>query len=380
MAIKAESFLEKGRQAGIELYTGVPCSYLKPFINYVIDSPKLHYIGATNEGDAVAIASGAEISGKHAAVMFQNSGFGNTVNPLTSLNMIFKIPVLVIATLRGEPGGPADEPQHDLMGKITTGLFELMQIPWEYFPQEEAEIAPVLERAVTHMTGARTPYALVMKKDSVESYKLQTKASPRPLPPLTADTKAWPADLPSRTDVLRVVQKAARPNDALVATTGYTGRELYALEDKASQLYMVGSMGCASSFGLGIAWAKPNKRAVVLDGDGAILMRLGALATLGYERPMNLLHILLDNEAHDSTGGQSTVSHSVDFVTIAKACGYPKALRVTSLEELANVVATDHDALTFVHVKTKPGAPKDLPRPTVTPLEVGDRLRQWLST
>ncbi|MDB4993988.1 MAG: Phosphonopyruvate decarboxylase [Myxococcaceae bacterium] len=380
MAIKAESFLEKGRQAGIELYTGVPCSYLKPFINYVIDSPKLHYIGATNEGDAVAIASGAELCGKHAAVMFQNSGFGNTVNPLTSLNMIFKIPVLVIATLRGEPGGPADEPQHDLMGKITTGLFELMQIPWEYFPQEEADIASVLERAVTHMTRVRTPYALVMKKDSVESYKLQTKASPRALPALTPDTTPWSKDLPSRTDVLRVVQKAARPNDALVATTGYTGRELYALDDKANQIYMVGSMGCASSFGLGIAWAKPNKRAVVLDGDGAALMRLGALATLGYERPKNLLHIVLDNEAHDSTGGQSTVSHSVDFVTIAKACGYPKALRVASLEELGNVVAADHDALTFVHVKTKPGAPKDLPRPTVTPLEVGDRLRQWLAT
>jgi phosphonopyruvate decarboxylase len=302
------------------------------------------------------------------------------VNPLTSLNMIFKIPVLVIATLRGEPGGPADEPQHDLMGKITTGLFELMQIPWEYFPQQESEIASVLERAVTHMTRVRTPYALVMKKDSVESYKLQTKASPRPLPAMAADTTPWAKDLPSRTDVLRVVQKAARPNDALVATTGYTGRELYALEDKQNQIYMVGSMGCASSFGLGIAWAKPDKRAVVLDGDGAALMRLGALATLGYERPKNLLHILLDNEAHDSTGGQSTVSHSVDCVTIAKACGYPKAIRVASLEELGNVVAADHDALTFVHVKTKPGAPKDLPRPTVTPLEVGDRLRQWLAS
>jgi phosphonopyruvate decarboxylase len=255
-----------------------------------------------------------------------------------------------------------------------------MQIPCEDVPQAEAEIASVIERAVTHMTRVRTPYALVMKKDSVESYKLQTKASPRALPALTPDTTPWSKDLPSRTDVLRVVQKAARPNDALVATTGYTGRELYALEDKANQIYMVGSMGCASSFGLGIAWAKPNKRAVVLDGDGAALMRLGALATLGYERPKNLLHIVLDNEAHDSTGGQSTVSHSVDFVAIAKACGYPKALRVASLEELGNVVAADHDALTFVHVKTKPGAPKDLPRPTVTPLEVGDRLRQWLAT
>src|SRR5882757_3383967 len=142
--IKAESFIEKAKGAGFALYTGVPCSYLKPFINYVIDSPGLRYIGATNEGDAVAIASGAELGGKRSVVMFQNSGFGNTVNPLTSLNAIFKIPVLVIATLRGEPGGPADEPQHAMMGEITTGLFDLMQIPWEYFPTDESQIAAVL--------------------------------------------------------------------------------------------------------------------------------------------------------------------------------------------------------------------------------------------
>ncbi len=376
--IRPESFLVEARAAGFELYTGVPCSYLKPFINYVIDSPNLSYIGATNEGDAVAIASGAEVGGKRAVVMFQNSGFGNTVNPLTSLNAIFKVPVLVIATLRGEPGGPADEPQHELMGQITTGLFDLMKIPWEFFPTEESDIAGVIERAVAHMTRERTPYGLVMKKDSVEAYKLKTKAQPKPATTAAADERAWPAERPSRHDALVAVQRAMRSNDVAVATTGFTGRELYAIDDRPNQLYMVGSMGCASSFGLGLAWARAGTRVVVLDGDGAALMRLGALATLGYERPKNLLHVLLDNEAHDSTGTQSTVTHSVDVGAVARACGYPRVVRATSADELARIVAEDTRELTFVHVKTKPGAPSDLPRPKVTPLQVVDRLRAHL--
>ena len=166
-----------------------------------------------------------------------------------------------------------------------------------------------------------------------------------------------------------------------MATTGFTGRELYALEDRPNQIYMVGSMGCASTFGLGLAWAQPKKRVVVLDGDGAALMRMGGLATIGYERPSNFVHILLDNEAHDSTGGQSTVSHSVDLAAVARACGYTRSVRATSLEQLGEIIAEQAGTkeLTFVHVKMKAGAPDDLPRPTVTPVEVADRLRAWLT-
>jgi phosphonopyruvate decarboxylase len=378
--ISAESFLVAAKNHGFSLYTGVPCSYLKPFINYVIDAPDLEYVGATNEGDAVAIASGAELGGKPAVVMFQNSGFGNTVNPLTSLNMIFDIPVLVITTLRGEPGGPKDEPQHALMGQITTGLFDLMRIPWEYFPSEEADIAPCLERAMRHMREKKQPYGLVMKKDAVAPHKLKSKAVPKDLS-ATASIAAnytWPAARPSRTEVLAAVQKSLRPGDVVVATTGHTGRELYALEDKPNQLYMVGSMGCAGSFGLGLALAQPNRRVIVLDGDGAALMRLGALATLGFERPKNLLHILLDNELHESTGGQSTVSHSVDTALVAAASGYPRVERVPTAEGVAALVAAETTELTFAHVKTKPGSPEDLPRPTVTPVQVKDRLVAYM--
>ncbi|MBL8611464.1 MAG: phosphonopyruvate decarboxylase [Myxococcales bacterium] len=376
--IGPKSFVEAAKQAGFKLYTGVPCSYLKPFINYVIDSDDLAYVGAANEGDAVAIASGAEIAGKHAVVMFQNSGFGNAVNPITSLNAIFKIPVLVIATLRGEPGGPHDEPQHELMGEITTGLFDLMKVPWEYFPTEEGQIAGCLERALAHMTREKTPYGLVMKKDSVSEHKLQRKAAAREVPAPLPGTYAWPKDLPSRNEVLRAVQASARPTDAIVATTGFTGRELYACDDRASQLYMVGSMGCASTFGLGVAWAKPDRRVIVLDGDGAALMRLGALATLGYERPTNLVHVLLDNEVHESTGAQSTVSHSVDLAQVARACGYPRVVRAGSPADLEAILRADTNELTFVHAKIKKGVPADLPRPKVTPVEVANRFRKFL--
>jgi phosphonopyruvate decarboxylase len=376
--ISAKSFIETAKGAGFRLYTGVPCSYLKPFINYVIDSDDLAYMGAANEGDAVAIASGADVGGKRAVVMFQNSGFGNAVNPLTSLNAIFKIPVLVIATLRGEPGGPHDEPQHELMGQITTGLFDLMKVPWEYFPTEESQIGGCLERAVSHMTREKTPYGLVMKKDSVADHKLTRKPTPRDVPPPLPGNHAWPGSLPSREDALRAVQACARPNDAIVATTGYTGRELYACDDRANQLYMVGSMGCASTFGLGLAWAKPNHRVIVLDGDGAALMRLGAFATLGYERPKNLVHVLLDNEAHESTGAQSTVTHSVDLAQVARACGYPRVVRAGTTAELEAVLREDTKELTFVHAKIKKGVRADLPRPKVGPIEVATRFRRFL--
>lgn len=377
--ITAESFLVAAKAHGFSLYTGVPCSYLKPFINYVIDAPDLDYVGATNEGDAVAIASGAELGGRRAVVMFQNSGFGNTVNPLTSLNMIFDIPVLVVTTLRGEPGGPKDEPQHALMGQITTGLFDLMRIPWEYFPAEEAEIGPCLERATKHMNEKKQPYGLVMRKDTVASHKLRSKAAPKALAAAKlAPEHAWPAERPSRTEVLAAVQRALRPGDVVVATTGYTGRELYALDDKPCQLYMVGSMGCAGSFGLGLALAQPQRRVIVLDGDGAALMRLGALATLGYERPTNLVHVLLDNEVHESTGAQSTVSHSVDLAQVARACGYPRVVRAGSPADLEAILRADTNELTFVHAKIKKGVPADLPRPKVTPVEVANRFRKFL--
>src|SRR5262245_59942613 len=177
--IQATSFVSQAREMGFGLFTGVPCSYLKPLINYVIGAPALDYVGVTNEGDAVAVAAGAELAGRQAVVMFQNSGFGNAVNPLTSLTATFRIPALVIATWRGQPGGEPDEPQHELMGQITPGLFDLLGIPWELFPQAEAEVGPVLDRAVRYMAEKHLPYGLVMEKDAVAPHALRPRQATR---------------------------------------------------------------------------------------------------------------------------------------------------------------------------------------------------------
>ena len=386
--IDAKAFCDTARLAGFSLYTGVPCSYVKPFINFVIDAPDLTYIGATNEGDAVAIATGAELGGKRAIVMMQNSGLGNAVSPLTSLNAVFRIPVLLIVTLRGEPGGPHDEPQHELMGAITTQMLDTMSVAWAFFPQEASEIAPAIEKAVSHMTKTGLPFCLVMKKDSVAPHKLTTKPLVRQpdtttAAPTTASTTTATTDKakrPSREEALRAVQRAALPQDIVIATTGFTGRELYACDDRHNQLYVVGSMGCASSLGLGLAWARPDRRIVVLDGDGAMLMRLGALATLAYEQPQNLVHVLLDNEAHESTGGQSTVSHSMNLAGVARSCGYTDVSSVDTAEALETALADRRPGLRFVSLKTRHGVPDDLPRPKVTPREVAGRIRKVLAS
>lgn len=364
------------RDAGVSLFTGVPCSFLQPFINYVIDAPEMMYVAAANEGDAVAIASGAALAGVLGVVMFQNSGLGNAVNPLSSLNAVSRLPVLIITTWRGEPGGVADEPQHELMGQITQAMLELLRIPHEPFPETEQEIQGALERAVRHMTEHRTPYGLIMRKGAVAPHALLSRPSVRNATVELAPEE-WPQQRPSRQDALATIRRA-NPNAALLATTGYTGRVLYKLGDTLNQFYLVGAMGCVSSVALGLAKAQPARRVIAIDGDGAALMRLGALATIGHESPLNLVHVLLDNEVHDSTGGQATVSHSVDIGRIAAACGYATVRRCATLDALADALRSPAPGPTFLHVKTAPGESPDLPRPTVSPAEVATRFSHWL--
>lgn len=369
------NFIEEGKKRNFTLYTGVPCSYLKPFINYVIDSSDIDYVAAANEGDAIAVGAGAALNGLNPVVMFQNSGLGNAVNPLTSLIQTFEIPCLLIITLRGEPGGPKDEPQHRLMGKITTDFLDLMEIHWDYFPTDDKKIINALDTAQDFISKGK-PYALVMKKGSVNSYELKTNLKVKDIN--FEHNSYQTGKLASRESVLREVQDKSLPNDLLIATTGYTGRELYAIGDKNNQLYLVGSMGCASSLGLGLAITSKKNRIIVLDGDGALLMRLGALATVGYYQPKNFLHVLLDNETHESTGGQSTVSHSLDFKKIAVGCGYKNVLQPTSLSELGQIVNKNHDELTFCYVRTEEGVMNEIPRPSISPKEVAIRFRNHI--
>jgi phosphonopyruvate decarboxylase len=250
-----------------------------------------------------------------------------------------------------------------------------MQIPWEFFPTEESEVAAVLARAVAHMDATRTPYGLIMKKDSVADHKLKTKAAAKPVAPFTVAPWTVRSPLPRAARCSPPCQ-ASPPTDAVVATTGFTGRALYALDDRPSQLYMVGSMGCASAFGLGLAWAQPSAA-----GRGARRRRRGPHAPRGprharLRAPDNLVHVLLDNEVHDSTGGQSTVSHSVDLAASPPPAGTPRCARPHAPTRCEAI--RDATELTFVHVKTAPGESGDLPRPKETPVQVIDRMRGWL--
>ena len=365
-------FLAASRAAGFSLWTGVPCSYLTPFIDGVIADLDTKYVPAANEGDAVAVAAGAQLGGRPSVVMMQNSGLGNAVNPLSSLCDTLRIPMLLIVTLRGDPDGAPDEPQHARMGGITTALLDLLGVAWEWFPRGDDAVAGALDRAVAHMQRTRLPYAFVMKKGSV--------AGRPPSPPLSCTpprARAHFANVPpraTRREWLRAVQAATSAADLVIASTGYTGRELYALEDRPNQLYMVGSMGCASSLGLGVALARPDRRVVVVEGDGAALMRLGAWAAIGYVQPSNLRHVLLDNASHDSTGGQSSLSGAVDFCQLAAGSGYAAIDRIADPSGFAAWLDGGIDGPAFLHVPILPGTAADLPRPENAPDVVARRF------
>ncbi len=376
--LEAGAFLHAAGQSGVDFYTGVPCSFLTPLINRVASDPALHYVGAASEGEAVAIAAGAWLAGRQTAVMCQNSGLGNAVNPLTSLNTPFRIPTLLIVTWRGQPG-LKDEPQHELMGRITQTLLTTMELEHRPFPTDAEGLQPALDAAKAAMERTGLPFALVMEKDSLREEELSEPPRTPPAAGRRVDlTEA--GDRPARIEILKRVLAAIPGDVPVVVTTGKAGRELFTLQDREQHLYQVGSMGCAAPMGFGVALTT-GRRTVVLDGDGAALMKLGALATIGAYQPPGLLHVLLDNGVHDSTGGQATVSPVVDFAGVALACGYAHAFTCDSAAgfeaAFAQALATTGPAL--LHVRIRPGSLKVLGRPTIAPHEVAQRFRAFLS-
>ena len=380
--IEAEQFIEAARKAGFRRYTGVPCSFLTPFINYVINDNSLAYVSSANEGDALATAAGAAIGGERSVVMMQNSGLGNAISPITSLAYVFRIPMIIITTHRGAPG-VKDEPQHELMGKITGELFDTMQVPWETFPGEKSFIQPALDRAISYIQEQNRPYGFIMEKGTVIPHALKKNpiadVSKRKSlrKELTGKNKTH-----NRMEILeRITQLTPVENTVVIATTGFTGRELFAINDRINQLYMVGSMGCASSLGLGLALARPDLHIVVIDGDGAALMRMGNFATVGSYAGSNLTHIVLDNEAHDSTGAQATVSGNVRFDDIAAACGYATAYTGNDIQLLDELFSLqDIDGPRFAHIKISTGTMSNLPRPDIAPPDVLRRLMKHINS
>ena len=353
------------KQAGYDFYSGVPCSFLKDLINYAIN--ECEFVMAANEGDAVAVCAGAQVAGRKTVVLMQNSGLGNAVSPLTSLNAIFRLPVLGFVSQRGELG-LGDEPQHELMGVITGDLLDAMKVDWEYLSADQAEAGMQLSRA-DEIMGQGKAFFLIVKKGTFSKVSL-------------TDGKklAEPAGLPDRNSILSAVRDAASGRTVLAATTGFTGRELYELGDDECNFYMVGSLGCLSSFCLGLSLAQPDRPVIALDGDGSLLMRTGALPTVAAYKPVRFMHILLDNNAHESTGGQSTISGGIDWVGLARAAGYPKAIEVGDAVGLAAAVKEweAYGGLVFVRVRIRQGAPEKLGRPNTGPVEVVQRLAGFL--
>lgn len=377
--ISADEFLGPAAGAGFDFFTGVPCSLLTPLINRVIADDSLAYVPAASEGEAVGIAAGAWLAGRKTVVMCQNSGLGNTVNPLTSLNFPFRIPTLLIVTWRGAPG-LNDEPQHELMGEVTQSLLDVIRVPHAPFPTDLGQVAQVLARAESEMERTGLPFALIMEKGDVASEELNVPAAvSRPRARLS-DLRAGEGEAPARFDVLQRLLASLPDEAAVVATTGKCGRELFTLADRPQHLYQVGSMGCASATGLGVA-LNARRPVVVLDGDGAALMKMGAMATIGAMAPSNLIHLVLDNGTYDSTGGQPTVSPHVDFAALGVACGYGGAFSCDSLEGLERALgqALSGGGPHFIHMPVAPGSRSALGRPTVKPPEVALRFKEFLS-
>lgn len=374
--IDTKYFGSELKKRGFEFFSGVPCSYLKNLINFAIND--CEYVMAANEGDAVAIAAGANLAGKKSVVLMQNSGLSNATSPLISLTYPFQIPILGFVSLRGEPG-LNDEPQHELMGQITSEMLSVMKIQWDYLSTDITKAKKQLDRANQYIERNES-FFFIVKKGTFETVILQEQ----PIEKKSNERKQIKKnedDLPTRYEAISVINSLKDAQTVQLATTGKTGRELYDLEDSENNLYMVGSMGCISSLGLGMAMSKPNKSIIAIDGDGALLMRLGNLATIGSYSPPNLLHILLDNHSHDSTGGQQTVSPNVQFTEIAAACGYYCVVYAHNLEELASAIENWKldQKLTFIYLKVAKGSKKELGRPKMKPYEVKKRLQVFLS-
>ena len=351
---------------GSDFYTGVPDSQLKALCGYLIRTygtdPK-HHIIAANEGNCAALAAGYHLAtGRVPVVYMQNSGEGNIVNPAASLlnERVYAIPTVFIVGWRGEPG-IHDEPQHSFQGKITRSLLDLMEIRSFVIGKDTtdnevravmAEFRPLLE--------AGKDVAFVIRKGALTDSVPAIYSNPYTM---------------GREEIIRHIA-AASGKDPIVSTTGKASRELFEIRAANGQSHKydfltVGSMGHSSSIALGVALNQPYRRVWCIDGDGAVLMHMGAMAVIGAYKPENLIHVVINNEAHETVGGMPTVAGHTDLVAVAKACGYPYAARVERFEDLDRELAAAkaRRALTFLEVKAALGARADLGRPTTTALE-----------
>ena len=371
--ISARFFIERLRSNGVDFFAGVPDSLLKNLCAYITDHcDAANNIIASNEGAAVGLAAGHYLAtGKPACVYMQNSGEGNIINPLTSLTdkEVYRIPVLLLIGWRGRPG-VHDEPQHVKQGKVTLDLLNILGIGYEVLSKEEEMASQQIDKAVAALRNEET-FALVVEKDTFEPYTLQ---------------RVECNDLSlSREEAIQTVAAALSERDCIVSTTGMISRELFEYRAAMGQghehdFLTVGSMGHASQIALGIALAQPDRRVWCFDGDGATLMHMGSMAIIASKCPTNYIHVVFNNGAHDSVGGQPTVALHIDLPGVARAVGYRKTFSVDNINALASTLkqVTDIDGPVLLEVKVKKGNRKDLGRPTTTPIQNKEALMNYL--
>jgi len=373
--IKTEELWNTFDKADLNFFTGVPDSTFKDWMKFLADNhgQGLSNIIACNECEAIAIAAGYYLAtGKLGVVYMQNAGQGKTVNPLTSLcdPEVYSIPLIMMIGWRGEPG-KKDEPQHKKMGRVMIPLLEVLEIPYKLMPTEIEDAKKTINGLKEIALEKKTPVALIIKKGSFEKYKAKKK-------------QVTNYEM-NREEAIRVIIDNLEGKEIIISTTGKTSRELFeyrvARKEVSRDFYTVGSMGCSASIALGIALQKKDKQVVVFDGDGAVIMQMGALATIGHYQPKNLMHIVFDNSTYDSTGGQPTVSTTVDFQKIALANGYKNSQIVSGKNELIKEIKNiqESEGPNMLIVKVNKGARKDLGRPTSTPIENKDSFMKFVS-
>ncbi len=357
-----------------DFYTGVPDSQLKPLCNCLMNTYGISakHIIAANEGNCTAIAAGYYLAtGKVPVVYMQNSGIGNIVNPVASLlnDKVYGIPCIFIVGWRGEPG-VHDEPQHIFQGEITIKLLEDIGIHTFIIDKDttEEQIQEEVKSNESILASGKS-VAFVVRKGAI-SYdeKIEYKND----------------NTMSREDIIKHITSVTK-DDVIVSTTGKASRELFEIRESQNQTHQydfltVGSMGHSSSIALGIALQKPNTKVWCIDGDGALLMHMGAMAVIGTNRPGNLIHIVINNGVHETVGGMPTVAGDIDIVKIAEGCGYPNAVSVDSFEKLDKVLieAKSQNELTLIEVKCAIGSRDNLGRPTTTAHENKENFMKYL--
>lgn len=370
-----EFFVNALKDHGIDFYVGVPDSLLKNICAYITDNlPAEQNIIAANEGGAMGIAAGYHLAtGKVPVVYMQNSGEGNIINPLASLTDkdVYNIPVLLVIGWRGRPG-VHDEPQHVKQGKVTTGLLNTMGINYAILPKDEEGAAKQISIAADFMKSTNECYALVIEKDTFDAYELQNVE----VNDLTM----------SREEAIQKVASSIEDNACIVSTTGMISRELFEARTAWNQgherdFLTVGSMGHASQIALGIALQKPDRRVYCFDGDGASIMHMGNMAITASMNCKNYVHVVFNNGAHDSVGGQPTVGLKIDLCAVAKAVGYKETYNVETMEALVSKLTElkNSEGPIFLQVCVKKGNRKNLGRPTTTPIQNKEALMEFLS-